>query len=170
MRAAREALAIDPTQKEARYVLATSLTRTGQAEEAKREFAEFERLQTLAAEEAKRTFETDGLRRQIAVSLGADDHKTAIPLLRQLISLEPGDAAHQITLGQSLMKTGMNNEAAGAFETALEQRTSDPNVYRYLAEVYLALGDPASSRVTTTRYREAIDAAKRQRAARFAGQ
>ncbi len=170
MRAAREALALDPAQKEARYVLATSLTRTGQAEDAKREFAEFERLQTQAAEEAKRKFETDGLRRQIAVSISAGEHAAAVPLLRQLIALEPNEPAHSITLGQSLMKAGQNAEAAEAFETALQQRTGDPNVYRYLAEVYLALGDPASSRLAATRYRETIDAAKRERAARFAGQ
>jgi tetratricopeptide (TPR) repeat protein len=170
MRAAREALALDPAQKEARYVLATSLTRTGQAEDAKREFAEFERLQVQAADEAKRKFETDGLRRQIAVSLGAGEHQAAIPLLRQLISLEPGEPAHYITLGQSLLKTGQNMDAATAFETALERRTGDPNVYRYLAEVYLALGDAASSRLATTRYREAIEIAKRRRAERFAAQ
>ena len=86
------------------------------------------------------------------------------------VALEPDDPAHYITLGQSLMKTGQNMDAATAFETALERRTGDPNVYRYLAEVYLALGDMPSSRLATTRYREAIDAAKRQRAARFAGQ
>jgi tetratricopeptide (TPR) repeat protein len=170
MRAAREALALDPAQKEARYVLATSLTRSGQAEDARREFAEFERLQTQAAEEAKRKFETDGLRRQISVSLGAGEHQAAIPLLRQLIAFEPDEPAHYITLGQSLVKVGQTMEAAQAFESALERRTTDPNVYRYLAEVYLALGDPASSRLATTRYRETIDAAKRERAARFAAQ
>ena len=170
MRAAREALALDPSQKEARYVLATSLTRTGRAEDAKREFAEFERLQAQAADEQKRKFETDGLRRQISVSIGAGDHQTAVSQLRQLIALEPDEPAHYISLGRSLMKTGQNIDAATAFETALERRTGDPNIYRYLAEVYLALGDPASSRLATTRYREAIDAAKRQRAARFAGQ
>jgi tetratricopeptide (TPR) repeat protein len=170
IRAAREALALDPTQKEARYVLATSLTRTGQVEDAKREFAEFERLQTQAAGEAKRKFEIDGLRRQISVSLGAGELQAAIPLLRQLIALEPDEPAHYLTLGQSLMKVEQTMEAAQAFESALERRTSDPNVYRYLAEVYLALGDPASSRLATTRYRDAINAAKRERAARFAAQ
>ena len=170
MRAAREALALDPSQKEARYVLATSLTRTGQAEDAKREFAEFERLQAQAAEDAKRKFETDGLRRQISVSVGAGDHKAAVSLLRQLIALEPDDPAHYISLGQSLMKAGQNMDAATAFETALDRRTGDPNVYRYLAEVYLALGDPASSRLATTRYREAIEGAKRLRAQRYGAQ
>jgi predicted Zn-dependent protease len=104
------------------------------------------------------------------VSLGAGEHQAAIPLLRQLISLEPGEPAHYITLGQSLLKTGQNMDAATAFETALERRTGDPNVYRYLAEVYLALGDAASSRLATTRYREAIEIAKRRRAERFAAQ
>ncbi len=170
IRAARAALALDPEQKEARYVLATSLTRLGQTEEAKDEFAEFERLQANAAAESQRKFELDGLRRQISVSLGAADHQAAVPLLRQLITLEPNEPAHYIALGQSLMKVGQNTDAATAFETALERRTGDPNVYRYLAEVYLALGDMASSRLATTRYRETIESAKRQRAQRFAAQ
>jgi predicted Zn-dependent protease len=68
------------------------------------------------------------------------------------------------------MKTGQNIEAAEAFETALKQRTGDPNVYRHLAEVYLALGDATSSRLAATRYRESIELAKRLRAERFGAQ
>ena len=43
--AARRAAELDPTHKEARYVLATSLLRLGRADEGKRELQEYQRLQ-----------------------------------------------------------------------------------------------------------------------------
>jgi Tfp pilus assembly protein PilF len=52
-----------------------------------------------------------------------------------------------------------------AFEAALQRNSSDPSVHRYLAEAYLAAGQPDASRGAAARYREAMDRAKRQRAA-----
>jgi tetratricopeptide (TPR) repeat protein len=167
-RAARSAVALDPAHKEAHYVLATSLARLGQADEARRELDTFQRLQAEAAAESKRKFERDGLERQISVSVGASDHQAAIPLLRQLIALEPHVGTHYVTLGIALTRTGQPRDAIQAFEDALKREPSDPDTYRLLAEAYLAAGQTDAGRQAAARYREAMDVAKKQRAMRFA--
>jgi tetratricopeptide (TPR) repeat protein len=167
VRSARAALALDPAQQEARYVLAMSLMRLGQADEARRELAEFERLQAQAAAESRRKFELDGLRRQVAIHLGAADHQNAISLLRQIIGQEPEVATHYVTLGLSQMKLGQAPDAIQSFEAALQRAPADPNVFRYLAEAYLAAGRPDASRQAAARYRESIESAKKLRALRF---
>jgi tetratricopeptide (TPR) repeat protein len=169
VRAATSAIALDPAHKEARYVLATSLARLGRADEARAELETFQRLQSEDAAAAKRKFERDGLARQIAVSMGAADHAAAIPLLRQLIALEPEVATHYVTLGLALTGTRQPLEAIQAFEAALKRDVPDPNVYRYLAEAYLAAGQTDAGRQAAARYREAMEFAKKQRALRFAG-
>ena len=167
-RAARSALDLDPMQKEARYVLAMSLARLGQTDEANRELQEFQRLQTEAAADTQRKFELDGLRRQITVSIGAADYRAAIPLVRQIIEREPGVASHYVTLGTALAQTNQMAEAISAFALALQREPLDPDVHRYLAEAYLAAGQLDASRREADRYRELIEIAKRQRALRFA--
>ena len=166
-RAARDALVFDSSQQEARYVLAMSLTRLGQADEARRELGEFERLQAQAVAESRRKFELDGLRRQVAVHLAAAEHASAIPLLRQIIDHEPGVAAHYVAVGLSLMKIGQTMEAIQSFEGALQRGPAEPDVYRYLAEAYLAADRPDASRQAAARYRESIESAKKLRALRF---
>jgi tetratricopeptide (TPR) repeat protein len=165
--AARSALALDPTQKEARYALAMSLMRLGQTDEARGELATFEKLQADAEAASRRKYELDGLNREVAVAIDASNFKAAIPLLRQAIERQPGEPAPYVTLGSSLMKSGQAQDAVQAFEAALERNSADPSVHRYLAEAYLAAGQPDASRRAATRYREAIERAKRQRAAMY---
>jgi len=148
-------------------VLATALTRLGQADEAQRELVEYQRLQTAAADASKRKFERDGLARQVAVAMTAGDHQTAVSSLRQLIALEPGVAAHRVTLGQALAASGQTLDAIQAYRTAIELEPSDPNVHRYLAEAYIAAGQIDAGRLEAARYRELVEAAKRQRALRY---
>ena len=167
-RAAKSALELDPAQKEARYVLAMSLMRLGQADEGNRELEEFQRLQAEAAADTQRKYETDGLTRQIDVARGAGDYQSAIPLMRRLIELQPDVASHYAALGATLAKANQTTEAIQAFEMALERQSSDINVHRQLAEAYLAAGQLEASRREADRYRELIETAKRQRALRFA--
>ncbi len=168
VRAARSAVSLDPSQKEARYVLAMSLARVGQAEEANRELQEFQRLQAEAAADTQRKYETDALRRQIAVHVGSGDYQAAIPLLRQIIEREPDVVSHHTDLGLALMKTNQTAEAIQSFEAAVQRESLDVNAHRYLAEAYLAAGQVDASRREADRYRELIEAAKKQRAIRFA--
>jgi tetratricopeptide (TPR) repeat protein len=167
VRAARSVLALDPAQKEARYALATSLTRLGQTEEARLELAAFEKLQMAEQAASKRKFELDGLNREVAVAIDAANYQGAISLLHQVIERQPDEASHYVTLGTSLLKAGQAQEAAQALEAALQRNSPDPSVHRFLAEAYLAAGRPDASRGAAARYREAVDRAKRQRAASY---
>jgi tetratricopeptide (TPR) repeat protein len=166
-RAARAAIALDPAQQQAHYVLATASSRLGQTEEAQKEIEEYRRLQAAAAEASRRKFERDGLARQVSVSLAAGDHEAAVSLLKQLISLEPDAAAHHLALGQALTAGGRTLDAIEAYRTAAQLDPSDPNVHRYLAEAYLAAGQTEAGRLEAARYRESVESAKRQRALRF---
>jgi tetratricopeptide (TPR) repeat protein len=166
-RAARRAIAIDPSQAQAHYVLGTALTRLGQGEEARREMDTFLRLQTEAAGAAKQKFERDGLVRQITTAIAAAEHGAAVPLLKQLIVLEPKVAAHFLSLGRELAGSNQTREAIEAFQMALALDPSNPDVHRHLAETYLAAGQTDAGRQAAARYRESIDNAKRQRALRF---
>ena len=166
-RAARAALTLDAAQPQAHYVLATALLRLGQADEAQREMGEYQRLQAAAAEASRRKFERDGLARQISVAMGSRDHQAAVSHLKQLIALEPKVAAHQITLGRALAASGKTLDAIEAFRAAAELDPSDPNVLRYLAEAHIAAGQVDAGRVAAARYRELVEAAKRQRALRY---
>jgi tetratricopeptide (TPR) repeat protein len=166
-RAAKSALELDPAQKEARYVLAMSLLRLGQTDKGNRELQDFQRLQAEAAADTQRKYELDGLRRQIAVSSGAADYQTAIPLLRQIIEREPDVASHYTTLGLALAHTNQTAEAIQTFAAAVQREPLNPDVHRYLAETYLAAGQLEASRREADRYRELIETAKKQRALRF---
>jgi tetratricopeptide (TPR) repeat protein len=167
-RAARAAIALDHAQPQAHYVLATAMTRLGQTEDASREMDEYRRLQAEAAEASKRKFARDGLARQVTAAIAAADHGAAVPLLKQLIALEPKVAAHFLSLGRELAASNQTRDAIEAFQTALALEPSDPDVHRQLAEVYLAAGQTDAGRVAAARYRESIESAKRQRALRYA--
>jgi len=166
-RAAQSAVQLDPSQKEARYVLSMSLRRLGQADAADRELQEFQRLQAEAAADAQRKYETDGLRREIGVSLAAANYQAAIPLLRQIIAREPDVATHYMTLGAALSRSTQTAEAVEAFELALQRDPLNPDAHLRLAEAYLAAGRADASRREADRYRELIEIAKKQRALRF---
>ena len=166
--AAASALAIDRSQREARYVLAMSLLRMGKTDDGNRELQEFQRLQAELSAETQRKFEMDGLKRQIAVSLDQKDYQAAIPLLRQAIEWEPDAAAHFTSLGHALAMTGHIPEAIQMFEAAVQREALNPDVHRQLAEAYLTAGRVDASRKEADRYRQLIEIAKKQRALRFA--
>ena len=166
-RAARAAIALDPSQAQAHYVLGTALTRLGQSEEAQRAIEDYRRLQAEAADASKRKFERDGLARQVSVATAAGNHQAAVPLLEQLIALEPTVAAHHVTLGQALAASGQAEAAVQAYRTATELDPADPEVHRLLAEAYIAAGQIEAGRLEAARYRESVETAKRQRALRY---
>ena len=166
-RAARAAITLDPALAQAHYVLGTALTRLGQTEEAQRAIGGYQRLQAEAAEAAKRKFERDGLARQISLAMSAGDYRTAVGQSKQLIALEPDVAAHHVTLGQALAASGQPPDAIQAYRTAADLDPSDPDIHRYLAEAYIAAGQADAGRLAAARYRELVEAAKRQRALRY---
>ena len=112
-RVARAAIALDPSQAQAHYVLGTALTRLGQSEEAQRAIEDYRRLQAEAADASKRKFERDGLARQVSVATAAGNHQAAIPLLEQLIALEPdsGRASRDARPGAGRERPGRGRRA-----------------------------------------------------------
>jgi tetratricopeptide (TPR) repeat protein len=88
----RQAIRINPSNKQARYSLATALVRLDKAEEAKPEFEAFERLQAADTAATSRQLTVNGLRRQAAASLEKSDYGVAIAALRKALELAPGDA------------------------------------------------------------------------------
>jgi len=166
-RAARAAIALDASQAQAHYVLGTALTRLGQSEEAQRAIEDYRRLQAEAADASRRKFERDGLARQVSIARTAGNHQAAVPLLEQLIALEPTVAAHHVTLGQALAASGEAQAAVRAYRTAAELDPADPEIHRLLAEAYIAAGEIEAGRLEAARYRKSVENAKRQRALRY---
>ena len=87
--AARRAVALDASHKEARYVLATSLVRMGNVDEGKRELEMYQRLQTEATAARSRQLEIEGLRRDASVSIVNGEFAKAVALLRQALERDP---------------------------------------------------------------------------------
>jgi tetratricopeptide (TPR) repeat protein len=143
--AARLALDLDPSHRQARYVLATSLIRLGRTDEGQRELDEFQRLQTQDAAAQARDFELGGLRREASISSANGDHEKAVALLRKALELEPDAAVSHINLGLALLRAGKPAEAITRFETAATLN-GPADIHRYLAEAYAALGRDEESR------------------------
>jgi tetratricopeptide (TPR) repeat protein len=165
---ARRALELDPSLAEIRYVLATSLTRSGRTEEGARELQAFQQQQADAADATRRQFERDAMKRDIAASTGSGDYDKAVELLRGTISRDPKVVANYVELGGVLMKAGRYREAAESFETA-RQLGADASIYRSLAEAYGAMNRPEESRQFEAVYQEAVRRAKESRLRRLAG-
>jgi tetratricopeptide (TPR) repeat protein len=154
--AARRALDLDPSHRQARYVLATSLIRLGRADEGQRELDEFQRLQALDAAAHARDFELGGLRREASVSSANGDHEKAVGLLRKALELEPNAAVSHVNLGLALLRAGQPAEAVTRFQAAAALNDPTPliDVHRYLAEAYSALGRDEEGRRELAAYEQ----------------
>ena len=108
---------------------------------------------------------------QISVSVGAADHQAAVPLLRQLI--DPG-AGRSGALHHARSVADEDGPGHGRGHGVRDgPRATDGRSERLSLPgrgVPGARADAASSRLAATRYREAIDGAKRQRAAALRAQ
>jgi tetratricopeptide (TPR) repeat protein len=166
--ASRRALEIDSTLKEARYALGTSLMRLGQVEEAAKQIAEFQRLQTEAMAAARRQSEVERLRRDAAVSLANAEYEKTAGLLREAASQEAGDGATYLALGFALLMAGHHSEAVVALQKA-SQLAPGADVHRYLAEAYQALGRVEESRAELVLYQQTIQALKKEQLRKMTG-
>jgi tetratricopeptide (TPR) repeat protein len=167
-RAARKAVDLDPSRREARYVLAMSLTRLGETERGSAELAAFQRLQAEAAASTRRRYEIDGVRREITVRLANADYAKAIPLLRQAIAQESAVASDYVNLGDALLKTGETEQAIENLQQAAQLQPANADLHRRLAEAYRQAGQADASRREADLYRASIESAKRERLLRLA--
>jgi tetratricopeptide (TPR) repeat protein len=149
--ASRRALAIDPAQKAARYALATSLIRLGRASEGAKALEEFQRMQAESQVREQREWELKMLKQEASVSLDKGDYDTTMALLQKALSYEPNAASAHTNLGLILMKVGRHDEAIRYLNKAVDLQAG-PEVHRYLAEAYAALGQREPSQQQQTIY------------------
>jgi tetratricopeptide (TPR) repeat protein len=165
--ASERALALDRTLNEARYARGTALMRLGQIEEGASHLEEFRRLESEAAVAARRKYELERLTRDAAVSLANADYARAAGLLRQVLSYESAASTH-LALGFALMAAGRPAEAIIDLNRALELKAG-PDVHRYLAEAYAALGRIEESRSEAEIYRQMLQRLKQERLRKLSG-
>jgi Flp pilus assembly protein TadD len=142
--AARRALTLDDSHREARYVLATSLVRLGNVDEGKRELDVYQRLQTEATAARSRQLEIDGLRRDASVSIVNGEFAKAVALLRQALERDPNQAQSHLDLGIALLKAGQAAQAVEHLTVAASTEDSE-DAHAYLADAYVALGRTADA-------------------------
>ncbi len=162
----RRALEVDASHREARYVYATALLRTGNTAEGTAEMQAFQRLQAEDSAARARAFELGRLRREAAVSRASGDHANAVVLLRRALVLEPTSATSHLDLGVALLESGQAAEALDRLTTAAALNAPF-DVHRHLSRVYAAQGQSAESQKEQVTYerlrREAISRTGRAR-------
>jgi tetratricopeptide (TPR) repeat protein len=90
--AARRAIAMNPSNKQAHYSLATALMRLDRPDEAKPEFEAFERLQKEDTAASARQMTINGLRREAAGYLASGEYDRAVAALQKALELVPDNA------------------------------------------------------------------------------
>jgi tetratricopeptide (TPR) repeat protein len=152
------ALAIDPSVKEARYALGTSLMRLGKTEDAKRELALFQRQQGEFESLGQQAFQLDALRREASRNLIAGSFDQAIASYEDALKLDPSGRS-QRDLGLALLRAKRPQEALERLEAAqrLDQTVEG---FAYLADAYLAAGNRDESERQRALAQQLVRAAK----------
>jgi len=134
------ALALDPSLREARYALGTSLMRLGKTDEATRALELFQRQQADAEAAGQRAFQLDALRREASKNLLAGAFDPAIASYVEALTLEPESSRSRRDLGLALLRAKRPQEAIEHLEAAqrLEQTVEG---FAYLADAYTAAGN-----------------------------
>ena len=122
--AARRAVALDDSHKEARYVLATSLVRMGSVDEGKRELEGINACKPKPPLHRSRQLEIEGLRRDASVSIVNGEFAKAVALLRQALERDAESAQSHLDLGLALLKAGQPAEAVGHLTAAAAATTA----------------------------------------------
>jgi tetratricopeptide (TPR) repeat protein len=134
------ALSLDPSLREARYALGTSLMRLGKTEDARRELELFERQQAEAEMVGQRAFQLDAQRREASRSLLAGAFDQAIASYREALTLDPNSARSHRELGLALLRA---KRAQEALEPLFAAQRIEPTSegFAYLADAYVATGN-----------------------------
>jgi tetratricopeptide (TPR) repeat protein len=141
---ARRAIERNPSSKQARYALATALTRLDRRDDAKPEFDAFERLQAEETAAAARQMTVNGLRREAAARSDGGEYDRAVAALRKVLELSPSAASSHLELGVALLKAGQTAEAVDHLQAAARLEDS-LDVHEQLTSAYAALGRQADS-------------------------
>jgi tetratricopeptide (TPR) repeat protein len=133
------ALAIDPSLKEARYALGTSLMRLGRSEDAKRELEIFQRQQGEFEAAGQQAFRLDALRREASRSLLAGSFEQSIVSYEEALKLDAGARSHR-DLGLALLRAKRPQEAIEHLAAA-QRLDQTGEGFAFLADAYLAAGN-----------------------------
>jgi tetratricopeptide (TPR) repeat protein len=149
------AVALDPGRADAHYALGQALARTGKTEEARREIAEFERLDAAQRERSQRDFRIEQTRVEAGRLLTAGDVDGALSLLRGLAAEDPENPRWTRELGAAFLRERRVPDAIAALEAA-QARTATVEGERLLADAYAAAGRSADAGERRARYEEAM--------------
>jgi tetratricopeptide (TPR) repeat protein len=138
-RALRRAVALDPSEAQARFALGQTLVRLGREEEGKQELAEFQRLRDEALEQQRQAVAFESLVRDAQRRSGEGRDDLAAEIWEDVIALEPDEPAHRIARAGALSRSGDLEGAVAELERATAMNVS-PTVYRQLASLYEKLG------------------------------
>lgn len=144
--AANQALAIDSSYQNSRYVLGRALAHAGRAPEGRRELEQYR--QALADRQARENDirVTGALNREGASLLLQGRVEESLALLRSGITTYPEASVLRFSLGIALSKAGQYEAAIRTFEAILELDDGDLRlVDRNLALLYDALGNTEAS-------------------------
>jgi superkiller protein 3 len=151
--ALRRALQLVPGYTEARYALATALSRLGRTSESAQEFDRVQQAQRQETADRRRAMALATIKEEAALRTAEGDYDRAAALWQQAIEREPNQASNHIDFAAMLLRAGRVEQAIEHYERALTFG-ADPLVYRRLAELYSSLGrseDAARARAAYTR-------------------
>jgi len=137
--ALRRAVQLLPSHTEARYALATALSRLGNTREAAQEFDQVEQAQRREIADRRRALALATTKEEAALRTAEGRYDRAATLWRQAIQREPGRSSNHLQLAAALVSAGRNEMAIEQYEIAI-RLGADPLVYRQLADVYASLG------------------------------
>jgi len=128
----RDALAVKPEDRDARWQLATILEKMNKIDEAEPEF------RRLIADKPDDAPALNYLGYSLADrGLKLDD---ALALVRRALAVEPSNAAYRDSLGWALFKLGRSTEAARELAASARALPDDESVWDHLGEARRALG------------------------------
>jgi tetratricopeptide (TPR) repeat protein len=153
--ALQRAVALDPGRADAHYALGQALARTGRADDARREIAEFERLDAAERQKGQRDFRIEQSRVDAGRLLTAGDVDGAVALLSALATEDAQNARWPREIGAALLRARRFPEAVAVLEAA-QAKTATVEGERLLADAYAAAGRTAEARERQARYDEAM--------------
>ncbi len=155
--AGRKALELNPRQRQAEYTVAQALIRVGLLDQGHTELTKFQHMEAEAEAEEHHVREELSLNQEALSAVQEYQYDKAITLLRRAIAQDPGMGLPYARLGFVLMKTGDHEQAVTNLRKALELNFDLPQIHRYLAEEYKAMGrleDSAKEHSTYTKMQE----------------
>ena len=155
--AGRKALELDPRQRQAEYTLAQALIRVGLVDQGHTELTKFQHMEAEAEAEEHHVREALSLNQEALSAVQKHQYDKAITLLRRAIEHDSGMGLSYVRLGFVLMKKGDHEQAITNLRKALELNFDLPQIHRYLAEEYKAMGrleDSAKEHSTYTKMQE----------------